>query len=142
MGIKGKFMKPQLKKVSKVGSLHQNGGQEGRAGFLRHRSQGHGEERVQARRGEGKSGLPQRAEAWRRRVKKTNQQQQQQQHQQQQSNNTCSPSLSLSRQLSYVFPDFSVVQICFSLSLYPMNPLLILPLLSLFHFSDPICVLR
>merc|ERR1711872_752637 len=116
MGIKGKFMKPQLKKVSKVGSLHQNGGQEGRAGFLRHRSQGHGEERVQARRGEGKSGLPQRAEARGRRVKKTNQQQHQQQ--QQQSNNTCSPSLSLSRQLSYVFPDFSVVQTCFSLSLF------------------------
>merc|ERR1712131_308335 len=87
-------------------SLHQNGGQEGRARLLRHRTQGHGEERVQARRGEGKSGLPQRVETWRRRVN------QHQHQQQQQSNNTCSPSLS--RQISCLCPIF-LLFICFSL---------------------------
>merc|ERR1712131_213516 len=106
--------------------LHQNGGQEGRARLLRHRTQGHGEERVQARRGEGKSGLPQRVETWRRRVKK--------QINININNNskatTHVPRLSLAKY--HVYARFFWCANMF-LSLCMMNPLLIL-LLSLFHF--------
>merc|ERR1712168_684267 len=51
---------------------YQDGCQEGGAGFLSYRTQSHGEEGIQARGGEGKSGLPQRTEAWRRRVDQKN----------------------------------------------------------------------
>merc|ERR1719312_1282719 len=67
--IKGKIHEASIEEgVQSWFSLYQDGGQERGAGFLRHRTQSHGEEGIQARGGEGKSGLPQRTEAWRRRV--------------------------------------------------------------------------